>query len=73
MKRQNHQWSLSFRYLVFGVVFILLAVVLWFIRSILESLIIAAFISYLIHPAVNYLTRRTRLTRPAAPGSTQHP
>ncbi|MCX6038996.1 MAG: AI-2E family transporter [Chloroflexi bacterium] len=66
MKQQNHQWSLSFRYLVFGVVFILLAVGLWYTRSILEPLIIAAFIAYLIHPAVNFLTRRTRLSRPAA-------
>jgi predicted PurR-regulated permease PerM len=66
MKEQNHQWSLSLRYLVFGVVFILLAVGLWYIRSILEPLVIAAFIAYLIHPAVNYLTRRTRLSRTAA-------
>ena len=66
MKQQNHQWSLSFRYLVFGVVFILLAVGLWYTRSILEPLIIAAFLAYLIHPAVNFLTRRTRLSRPAA-------
>jgi len=65
MKEQN-QWSSPVRYLVFGVVFILLAVVLWVIRSILEPLIIAAFIAYLIHPLVNYLTRRTRLSRPAA-------
>lgn len=66
MKQKNNEWSLSFRYMVFGVVFILLAVGLWYIRSILEPLIIAAFIAYLIHPAVNYLTRRTRLSRPAA-------
>jgi len=66
MKQQGHQWNLSFRYLVFGVVSILLAVGLWYIRSILKPLIIAAFIAYLIHPAVNYLTRRWRLSRPAA-------
>jgi predicted PurR-regulated permease PerM len=60
------QWNMSIRYLVFGVVLIILSVGLWFIRSILEPLIIAAFIAYLIHPAVNYLTRRTRLKRPAA-------
>jgi len=65
MNKQN-EWSKQVRYLVFGVVFILLAVVLWYIRSILEPLIIAAFIAYLIHPAVNFLTRRTRLSRPAA-------
>jgi len=66
MKEQNHEWSLSLRYLVFGVVFTLLAVGLWYIRSILEPLVIAAFIAYLIHPAVNYLTRRTRLSRTAS-------
>lgn len=66
MKQQNNQWSPSFRYLVFGVVFILLAVGLWYIRSILGPLIMAAFIAYLIHPAVNFLTKRTRLSRPAA-------
>ena len=66
MKQQHHQWSQSFRYLVFGVVFILLAMGLWYIRSVLEPLIIAAFIAYLIHPAVNFLTQRTRMSRTAA-------
>jgi predicted PurR-regulated permease PerM len=40
--------------------------VLWYVRSILGPLIIAAFIAYLIHPMVNYLTRRTRLSRRSA-------
>ena len=66
MNQRNSQWSLYLRYLVFGVVFILLALGLWYIRSILEPLIIAAFIAYLIHPAVTYLTGHTRLSRPAA-------
>jgi predicted PurR-regulated permease PerM len=66
MKQQYNQWSLSFRYLMFGVLFSLVAVGLWYIRSILEPIIIAAFIAYLIHPAVNLLTRRTRLSRTAA-------
>jgi len=65
MKNIFH-WTSSVRYLVFGVVLIIMSVGLWYIRSILEPLIIAAFIAYLIHPAVNYLTKRTRLTRPAA-------
>jgi predicted PurR-regulated permease PerM len=66
MKEQNYQWSPSLRFLIFGVVFIILAIGLWYTRSILEPLIIAAFIAYLIHPAVNYITRRTRLSRTAA-------
>jgi predicted PurR-regulated permease PerM len=65
MKEQNH-WSMPVRYLAFGVVFVLLAIGLWYIRSILEPLIIAAFIAYLINPAVNYLIRRTRLSRTGA-------
>jgi len=65
MNQQDH-WSMPVRYMVFGIVFILLAMGLWYIRGVLEPLIIAAFIAYLIHPAVNYLIRRTRLSRPAA-------
>jgi predicted PurR-regulated permease PerM len=65
MNNQN-EWSKPVRYLVFGVLFILLAVGLWYVRSILEPLMIAAFIAYLIHPVVNYLTRRTHLSRRAA-------
>jgi predicted PurR-regulated permease PerM len=66
MTEQYQQWSRSVRYLVFGVLIILLAAGLWYIRSILEPIIIAAFIAYLIHPAVNYLTRKTRLSRQAS-------
>jgi predicted PurR-regulated permease PerM len=66
MKQKYSEWSLPFRYTVFVILFILLALGLWTIRSVLEPLIIAAFIAYLINPAVNYLTRRTRLSRTAA-------
>ncbi len=63
---KDDQWSLSVRYLVLGVVCLLFAVVLWYARRVFEPLIIAAFIAYLINPAVNYLTRRTRLSRSSA-------
>jgi predicted PurR-regulated permease PerM len=66
MRQENQQWSPSSRYLVFGIVFIILVTGLWYIRTVLEPLIIAAFISYLIHPLVNLLTQRARLSRPAA-------
>jgi predicted PurR-regulated permease PerM len=51
---------------MFGVIFILLAIGIWYIRSILEPLIIAAFIGYLINPAINYLTRKTKMSRSGA-------
>ncbi|MGD0878499.1 MAG: AI-2E family transporter [Anaerolineales bacterium] len=63
---KDGQWSLPVRYLVFGLVALLLALVVWYARRIVEPLIIAAFTAYIIYPAVNYLTRRTRLSRKGA-------
>jgi hypothetical protein len=57
------QWSASLRYLVFGLLALLAAVLLWSIRSVLEPLIIAAFIAYLINPAINLLVERRRMSR----------
>jgi predicted PurR-regulated permease PerM len=66
MNQQVPQWSRTLRILVFGVVFLFLAVVLWYAGNILKPLIVAGFIAYLIHPAINYLIKRTRLSRLAA-------
>ena len=65
MKTDN-QWSLPVRYLVFGLLALLFALLLWYARRVFEPLVIAAFIAYLIHPVVNFLTRRTRLSRKSA-------
>jgi predicted PurR-regulated permease PerM len=59
-------WSLPTRYLVLGLLIILGGIGLWYIRSVLQPLVIAAFIAYVITPAVNYLTRHTKLSRRAA-------
>jgi predicted PurR-regulated permease PerM len=59
-------WRLSARYLVLGLLIILSVVGLWYIRSVLQPLIISAFIAYLINPAVNFLTRHTKLSRRAS-------
>ncbi len=66
MKGKNQPWSLHVRYAVFGVVFILLALGMWVIRSVLAPIVVAAFIAYLINPAVNLLTQRTRMRRRVA-------
>jgi predicted PurR-regulated permease PerM len=60
---QDNQWSLNLRFLVLGLAALLFAVALWYIRSILEPLIIAAFIAYLINPAINFLVERRHLPR----------
>jgi predicted PurR-regulated permease PerM len=59
-------WSLPTRYLVLGLLIILGFAGLWYIRSVLQPLVIAAFIAYVITPAVNYLTQHTKLSRRAA-------
>lgn len=61
MKEDDH-WSLPIRYLVFGLAFLLFALFLWYIRRVFEPLVIAAFIAYLINPAVGFIRRRTRLS-----------
>lgn len=62
----NPPWSRSFRYLMGALVFIGLLAFLYYARVALEPLIIAAFIAYLINPAVMLLNRHTKLTRRAA-------
>lgn len=59
-------WSNPTRYLILGLLVILVALGLWYIRSVLEPLVIAAFVAYLLIPGVNFLTKRTKLSRRAA-------
>jgi predicted PurR-regulated permease PerM len=62
----NQPWSLSFRYFV-GTIFLLsLVAFFYYAREALASLAIAAFIAYLISPAVILLTRHTKLSRRSA-------
>jgi predicted PurR-regulated permease PerM len=64
--KEFNQWSPTLRYLIFVGVILLFVVLLWFIRSVIEPLIIAAFIAYLINPAVNFLASRRRMSRTIA-------
>lgn len=64
--KSENQWGRPVRYLILGLVCVLLALTLWFIRRVLEPLIIAAFIAYLINPMVNYLCGKRRMTRKSA-------
>src|SRR5512147_2757576 len=59
-------WSMPFRYIVGIISFVLLVVFLIYARDAVTSLAIAAFVAYLINPAVVYLTTRTRMERVAA-------
>lgn len=60
------QWSLPLRFFVLGLLIVLVAVGLGYVKAVLQPLIIASFIAYLINPAVNFLTKRTKISRRAA-------
>jgi predicted PurR-regulated permease PerM len=60
------QWSLPFRYIVGLISFVLLVVLLVYAHEAVANLAIAAFVAYLINPAVVYLTTHTRMQRMAA-------
>jgi len=64
--RTRDNWSLTFRYVVGIISFILLIAFLVYAREAVTNLAIAAFVAYLINPTVVYLTSKTRLERPAA-------
>ena len=59
-------WSIPFRYIVGIISFILFVAFLVYARDAVTNLAIAAFVAYLINPAVVYLTTRTRMQRMAA-------
>jgi predicted PurR-regulated permease PerM len=59
-------WSMPFRYIVGITSFVLLVAFLIYARDAVTNLAVAAFVAYLINPAVVYLSTRTRMTRVAA-------
>lgn len=59
-------WNPQVRYFVFGALVVLLLIGLWYMRPVLKPMIVAAFVAYLIGPAVHYLSKRTRLSHRAA-------
>lgn len=59
-------WSITFRYTVGVICVVALFALLIYARNAVTNLVIAAFVAYLIHPAVAYLMERTRMGRAAA-------
>src|SRR5688500_20339985 len=59
-------WSLPFRYVV-GILFLVAGIAfLIYAHQAVTNLVIAAFLAYLINPAVVYLLENTRMARTAA-------
>ena len=59
-------WSFPFRYVVGILCLGALIAFLLYARQAVTNLVIAAFVAYLINPAVVYLTETTRMARTAA-------
>ncbi len=66
MKNNEPAWSLPFRYVTGLILFAAIIALLLYAREAVKALIIAAFVAYLISPAVNFLMERTKLSRTAA-------
>ena len=63
MKNHDAQWSRAFRYTVGIIGFFALLAFLFYAHDAVRNLVVAAFVAYLINPAVDYLTTRTRWSR----------
>lgn len=66
MSGNQKNWSMSFRYTVALILFLAFVTLLFYAHEAVKTLIIAAFVAYLISPAVGYLLTRTKLSRTAA-------
>ena len=63
---RDSQWSLAFRYIV-GIIFLIAIIAfVFYAREAMRNLVIAAFVAYLINPAVDYFSKRMIMTRTAA-------
>ncbi len=63
---QDTQWSLTFRYVAGLIFFAAFIAFLFYAHEAVRNLTIAAFVAYLISPAVEYLHTHSRLSRTAA-------
>ena len=59
---ESRNWSIETRYLALIFSIAVLIGILWYFRGIINPLVVAAIIAYLLHPAVHFLSSRTRLS-----------
>jgi predicted PurR-regulated permease PerM len=63
---KDMQWSMPFRYMVGIILFIAFVALLFYAHDAVQNVAIAAFVAYLINPAVVYLSTSARMSRTAA-------
>ena len=59
---ESRNWSKETRYLALIFSIAVLIGLLWYFRGIINPLVVAAIIAYLLHPAVHFLSSRSRLS-----------
>jgi predicted PurR-regulated permease PerM len=62
----DRTWEIPFRYIVFATLLVLSVVLLWYIRIILQPLLGAAIIAYVLSPGADLLMQRFHLSRKTA-------
>lgn len=60
------RWSVQARYFTLAVMFILGALLIWYIRPLIGSLIISVLMAYVLHPLVQGLYKKTSLSYKAS-------
>ena len=63
---RDMQWTLTFRYMVGIIFFLAFVAFLFYAHEAVRNIAIAAFVAYLINPAVVYLSASMRMSRTAA-------
>ena len=64
--KDGKTWSDSFRYVIGIIIFTAFVALLIYAREAVKALVIAAFVAYLISPAVSLLMEKTKLSRTAS-------
>ncbi len=62
----DRKWETPFRYIVLAILIVFTIALLWYMRVLLQPLLAAAVIAYILSPAAGFLMTRFRLSRKAA-------
>lgn len=57
------KWNTSTRIIVLGIIFIVIGLVIFEIRSLITPLILAGLVAYILNLAVRYISKRTKFSR----------
>src|SRR5512140_2103740 len=59
-------WGMPLRYTIVAAILVLLAALLWYVRALLQPLLAAAVVAYVLSPAASFLKTRFHTSRKVA-------